>query len=437
MKVVMLCGGISRRMAPLTTDKPLLPFCGRPLIVHQVETARQAGLNEFKLIVSRDNAAAIEAALAGRDAGIELVRQPRPAGMADAVQRAARELGDEPFILASSNDIFESSVYTTLLAQHRADGAASYLTCYQVSGYFPGGYVDVDSEGGVRRIVEKPPQGKEPSDLINIVAHLHASPRTLIKYLAEAGGSEDDAYERALSRLIAAGQKVKAVVYRGRWQAIKYPWHVLDAMDYFLEKLTPQVAATARISDKAVIDGPVLIEDNVRVLEGAIVRGPSYIGPGAVIGNGALVRNSHLGRGCIVGYGSEVKHSYIGDDCTFHSNYIGDSVIEAECTFGAGAVTANFRLDHAAIKTKSARDPQDTGRDKLGALIGRGSRVGINASLMPGIRIGTQSVVGPGVCLTHDLESGRMAVAAGGYRVESNKITPANSAQGAGKKQVN
>ena len=45
MKVVFLCGGIGKRMFPLTEDKFLLKFLGKTLLEHQLDMARQAGLS--------------------------------------------------------------------------------------------------------------------------------------------------------------------------------------------------------------------------------------------------------------------------------------------------------------------------------------------------------------------------------------------------------
>jgi len=65
------------------------------------------------------------------------------------------------------------------------------------------------------------------------------------------------------------------------------------------------------------------------VLENAVIRGPVYIGANSIIGNNALVRDhSHIGSNSVIGYSTEVKHSYIGDNCWFHSNYIGDSIVD-------------------------------------------------------------------------------------------------------------
>jgi NDP-sugar pyrophosphorylase family protein len=421
--LVLLCGGVGRRMAPIMSDKTLLEFCGKPLIRQQMESARRAGLVRFILVANHKNSADLEAVLAGSDSeGIEYVLQSEPAGMADALQHVFPRLGERPFILASSNDIFDESVYTALINSYRKGNYAVYITGYRVDGYFPGGYLVLDENGMVRRLVEKPGEGKEPSHVVNIVAHLHASPGKLMEYIRTTASTGDDVYEKTLDHMIQDGQMIRAVMYNGQWQAIKYPWHILDAMDYFLEKLVTSIAPSARISERAVINGNVVIEENVQLLEGCIVRGPSYIGKGCIIGNNALVRNSAIGAGCVVGYGSEIKHSYIGSGCTFHSNYIGDSVVEMDCTFGAGTVTANLRLDRVNVAVKYGQKPLDTGHDKLGAIIGRGTRTGINASLMPGVRVGAYSFIGPHVCLTDDLEYGSMAMPVTNYRVRPNTI---------------
>ena len=166
------------------------------------------------------------------------------------------------------------------------------------------------------------------------------------------------------------------------------------------------IAPSAYVSTKATITGQVIISGNVKILENAVIRGPAYIGSNTVIGNNCLVRDySHIGANCVVGNGTEIKNSYIGDGCWFHMNYIGDSVLGEGCLCGAGAVTANFRFDEGNIPVNIDGEPVDSGLDKFGAIIGHNSKIGVNASIMPGRKIGPNSVVGPGVCLIEDLES--------------------------------
>ena len=189
---------------------------------------------------------------------------------------------------------------------------------------------------------------------------------------------------------------IQVVPYTGAWTPIKYPWHVLDAVRYFLDRAETRISPELRISPHAVIDGKVIIEDGVRILENAVIRGPVYIGRNTVIGNNALVRSySHLGADCVVGFSTEIKESYVGDGTQFHMSYAGDSVIGARCSFGAGTITANWRFDTKKVQVKVGDTMIDTGRDKLGAFIGDNCRTGIQVGIMPGVRIGNNATYLP------------------------------------------
>ena len=424
IKVVLMCGGIGKRMVPITTNKALLQFLGKPLILHQITSAREAGINQFIIITNQENNAEIRSALSCvKNSKVEFTLQKKPLGMADAIMAAAKLIDEHPFILISSNDVFDTSAYTQLLHEYeRSKDYLVYMSARQVQSYFPGGYLVVNEYNELDHIIEKPPKGQEPSNLINIVLHLHTEPKKLLHYLANTSSTADDVYERSLDRMISDGQKMKVVPYYGAWKAIKYPWHILEMMDHFSKQITRQISPNAHISDKAVIDGNVVIEDNVRVLEGAVIRGHTYIGRNTIIGNSALVRDSFIGTDSVIGYGTEIKHSYVGCKCWFHSNYIGDSVLEDDCSFGAGAVTANFRLDESTVKVRVGNDKVNTETDKLGAFVGKGCRIGIHASLMPGVRIGANSFIGAHVYLIDDVEANKKVLAESHYRVMSNDI---------------
>jgi bifunctional UDP-N-acetylglucosamine pyrophosphorylase/glucosamine-1-phosphate N-acetyltransferase len=126
----------------------------------------------------------------------------------------------------------------------------------------------------------------------------------------------------------------------------------------------------------------------------------------------------------VIGFSTEIKNSLIGDNCWFHTNYIGDSIISDNCSFGAGSVTANFRFDEKAIKVKINAREIDTGRDKFGVIMADNCKVGVNSSLMPGIKIGPHSIVGPGVCLFEDLEPDKIIlIDKKGCVIKENKVT--------------
>jgi bifunctional UDP-N-acetylglucosamine pyrophosphorylase/glucosamine-1-phosphate N-acetyltransferase len=425
IKLVVMCGGIGKRMMPLSRDKSLLPFFGKPLLLHQLSTAQAAGLSDVIIIANQQNIEDIKSITSSlKGIKVECVLQQTTLGMADALLSAADSIQNNPFILVSSNDIVDESVYISLLGEYETCGEkyAAYIAALQVSSYFPGGYLVINHDNELLHIIEKPAEGEEPSDLINIVVHLHAKPGLLFEYLRKTASNADDVYEKALENMIRDGYKSKAVKYNGPWQSIKYPWNILDAMDYFAGSIKTAISPTCTIASGVSIDGAVIIEDNVRILENAVIRGPTFIGENTIIGNNALVRGACIGRTGVIGYGTEIKHSYIGDNCWILTNYIGDSVIDNNCAFGSCAVTANYRLDERNIIVWVGDKKVNTGRDKLGVMVGEGCRLGVNASLMPGTRLGANSFVGAHVCLTKDLDEGKMAIVKSDYIVLPNRF---------------
>jgi NDP-sugar pyrophosphorylase family protein len=424
VKAVFLCGGRGKRMFPIAEDKFLLDFLGKTLLEHQIKIACEAGLSHFVIIGNPENIAKIEQISKKIPrVKVDLALQKKSLGIADALKRVEPFLQGQLLVI-NPNDVFSGSAYNKIITAAEKASASSYILGYQVQKYFPGGYLQVNSQNELLHIVEKPSPGEEPSNLVNILIHCHNKSEELFRYIETVQTTRDDVYECALDNMVKEGHKIKVVPYKDFWAPIKYPWHIFKVMEYFLDDAQPYIAPSARISEKANIEGKVILSDNVKVLENAVIRGPVYIGANSIIGNNALVRDySHIGSNSVIGYSTEVKHSYIGDNCWFHSNYIGDSIVDDNCSLGAGTVLANFRLDEGYIQVKVGDSLVDTGYDKLGAIIGRGCRVGVNASLMPGVRVGPDSFVGPQVCLRDDLGANKMVLLESQYQVEDNKTT--------------
>ena len=346
--LVILAGGASTRLWPLS-EKSLIPFMGKPILLHQLEVFRDLGFREGAIVVSPANREAISHLLAESGVGMEMeiVTQPEPKGMGDALLQLADYLagrGNPPIYVNQVHDVVEPELHRSMLAAYRSGEAVSYLAGYRVADYFPGGYLIVDETGRIEGMIEKPEPGTEPSDLVSIVAHVHTDPAALldaIRMQYEAGITTDDHYERAMATLMPK-VRYQVVRYEGKWSAIKYPWHVLDAMFMFLENISGQhISESASIGERVLISGDVIIEDGVRIFPGAAVVGPVYIGEGTIVGNNALVRQSMIGRDCNVGFCSEVARSYIGDGCQMHTCRALDSVLAENVNLSAGCTTAS------------------------------------------------------------------------------------------------
>lgn len=424
MKVVLLCGGVGKRMHPIRKDKFLLNFLGETLLERHVRFARELGLNDFVVVGNNSNIEKIKNVCKNIGAKFDFVVQTNQNGMAGALISAEEAIRNDEILVVKPTDIVEKTAYEKIINESRSGDYDSYILGHVVDKYFPGGYLSINENDEIKDIVEKPGEGNEPSNLINIVLHVHKRAGDLLKYMKETKRDVDDVYEYSMKKMLERGYRFKVVKYNGFWTAISYPWKILEAMNYFLGSMKePVISPSARIHETAVIDGNVVIGDNAKVFEHAVIRGPTYIGKNSVIGNHVLVRNSHIGDRSVIGKGSEVKGSYIGENCWFHTNYVGDSIISDNCSFGSGAVTANFRFDEKNIKVRVGDRLIDTGLDKLGVIMGENSKVGINSCLMPGVKIGPNSMVGPGAVLFKDIEPNKMLLLKNTYyEIKNNKI---------------
>ena len=407
---VILAGGVNSRFWPLR-EKSLLWFCGESLLARQVRLFAAAGVTNCMVVGNPANSRLLkEGMIAAGRGDIPIVEQPDARGMGDALLQARPVLRERfpgrPVLICQVHDVTEASLITSLL--RAGDGnAAGWLVGQEVHRYFPGGYLGLDGER-ITGIVEKPVPGSEPSNVVNLVMHLFADAEMLCNavadvYAGDIGTTHDDHYERGLTTLIKH-ERLEVVRYGGRWQPIKYPWHVLDVGEMLLRHIdAPRIADDARVADGAGIEGNVVVERGVRLLAGARVVGPAYIGAGSTICNNALVRDAIIGPHCVIGYNTDVARSYIGGGTWFHKNYVGDSVIGDGTKFGAGTITGNLKMSDRTVRSMVKGELIDTGRDKLGVICGKRARTGINVSLMPGVKVGERSGVGPGVVLLDDL----------------------------------
>jgi len=291
----------------------------------------------------------------------------------------------------NATDQVEQALYNQI--SKASEKGKPFVVGKKVTEYFNGGYLVVKNKK-VTSVIEKPGEGNEPSDLINLVFHYFPRADEFIKRIEKVSGRADDHYEQALTSYMA-DTPFEVIEYDGYWQPTKYPWDILPMTMHLLEKELTLGRRSKSIAPSAIIDKNVYIGKGVIVHENAVIKGPSYIGENAVIGNNSFIRSSYIGKNAVIGTNSEVARSYIGDHCWLHQNYIGDSVLESNVAFGAGSVTANFRLDEESVTFMIDHKRIDTKLTHLGAVVAADVRIGVNCSLMPGVKIGHNSIIGP------------------------------------------
>ena len=426
MQTVILAGGTGKRVFPLAVNKPkpMFKILGKPLIQHVIETLKEAGLKDFIIVIGHNGEQIREYLADGSKLGVNIdyTVQKEALGMANALE-TAKGLVEDNFFVVNADDIFESSLIKEMTKQFKEGSADIVLSCKPVEETWKFGIIRVEDDK-VIDFVEKPPRGQEPSDLA--VVGVYMMTKRIFDYYKKIPVS-DHQYEDAIQKFIQDKNVVRAVSYDGFFAGYKYPWDLFTINKYLMDtRMKKQtIEDDVEISGRTQVEGSVWIRRGTRILEGACIRGPCYIGANSFIGNNSLVWNySSVGNNCVVGFSTEIKHSLIGDDCWFHINYIGDSIISDNCLFGAGTITANFRFDEKNVKLRIEGKKVDSGTDKLGAIVGDNCKTGINACLAPGVKIGPHSIVGPNVNLQNDLELGKIiSVDKRSYVVTENRIT--------------
>ena len=411
MKTIFLAAGRSSRMKPIS-DKNFLDFCGMPLIYHLLHNAHKGGLKNFIIVGNEDNIENIKTLCKEhsflKEATITM-QSNLDEGMAGGIIEGLNFVTEEESVtILGGNDYVNPEIYQRIL-----DESAEWnggILAKKMEKYFPGGYLEIDLDQRIQSIIEKPGEGNEPSEVVNIVVHHFNQALDIKLALKEAASSEDDTYEVALDALFKSG-RYKAIEYDDYWQAVKYPWHILELMDLILQQ-DPQAILGDRIHEfqealpsvwihntcqgKVVTNGSnIIVDEGVKPYHNACISGPAYIGKNTTLGNNSLVRGSMIGHHSAVGFNTEVVRSYLSHNVTSHIAYIGDSVIDQEVNFGAYSCTANLRFDKRTVRVEVKGEKIDSGMNKLGAIVGAGAQIGIHASIMPGAKIDPGEFVTP------------------------------------------
>jgi len=180
------------------------------------------------------------------------------------------------------------------------------------------------------------------------------------------------------------------------------PWALLgEALTAVLDAL-PSAAIEVRLLPEVHLAGDrIAIGRGTRIHPGVVLEGPLYIGRDVEIRPGAYVRGgAWIGDGCVVGASTEIKRAILLPGAKApHLNYVGDSVLGAGVNLGAGTILSNFRHDGGEVRIGTRAGAPRSGRRKLGAVLGDGVLTGCNCVLHPGVVVGRETRIYPGVQL--------------------------------------
>ena len=386
MIAVVLAAGEGSRMRPLTYTRPkvILPVANRPILEHLVIESKQAGITDFVFVVGYHDEQIRSYFGNGRkwSVSISYVNQRKQLGTADAVGMVEGTVRGN-FLLMNGDIVVNRKDVKKL-----AESGKNTISVIEVKDPKGLGTIEV-KRGRALRIHEK--VDKPPTNLANSGLYLFTP--EIFRAVAQTPKSPRGEYEITASLQIMIDQGQEIAVHRlGYWLDLSYPWHLLAANEALLPKM--EVVNSATIETNVTMTGPVSAGEGTIIRSGAYIIGPVLIGKNCDIGPNCFIRpHTSIGDGCHIGAAVEVKNSIVMNGSKIpHLNYVGDSVIGEGCNLGAGTKIANLRLDEKEITVAGV----NTGRRKLGAILGDKVKTGINSSINVGTMVGNDAFIGPG-----------------------------------------
>ena len=422
MKAVLLAAGAGERLMHITATRPkhLIKVAGKPILQYCLEAVKNAGINEA-IIVTHYMGEVIRNYFGdGTKLGLKLtyVEQKAILGTGNAAEVAEPYIEGD-FVLIYGDLLFGHDAVKEVVSLFKKQKPAAVMACVPVEKPENYGIIEQDKEGKVKRIVEKPKVGKAPSNLAN--AGIYAFSKNVFDKIKQTKASERGEWELtdAITLLAQEGKTILAVqLNKGDWFDVGRPWDLLDANVWALNRMQHRVLGT--VEPGAHLIGAITVAESARVRSGAYIEGPVFIDEEADVGPNCFIRSStSLGRKVRVGNAVEIKNSLIMDGTHIgHLSYVGDSVIGEKCNFGAGTITANLRFDDGKIKMMVKGIALDTGRRKLGVIMGDNVKTGIRSSFMPGVKVGENALVGANLMVERDLPADSVSLFKQSCKVE-------------------
>ncbi|MEU3823952.1 glucose-1-phosphate thymidylyltransferase [Streptomyces sp. SID486] len=308
MKALILSGGMGTRLRPFTYSMPkqLVPVANKPILVHCLENVRAIGVEDVAVVVG-DRGPEIRAVVGDGSAyglNITYLRQEAPLGLAHAVSIAEEFLGDDDFVMYLGDNVLAEGIAESARAFHAGRPAAQLLLT-KVADPRAYGVAEVDAEGRVLALVEKPQQPRSDLAVIGVyffTAAVHDAVRAI-----EPSARGELEITDAIQYLVERGDRVVADEYAGYWKDTGSPDDLLDCNRLLLGRLGHGVHG--QVDAASTVEGPVLVE------AGAVVERSRLVGP-LIVGAGSVVRDSELG-----------PYTALGRDCALDGAGIGDSIV--------------------------------------------------------------------------------------------------------------
>jgi len=439
-RAVILAAGRGRKMWPYssTNSKVALPVANEPIIARQVRILQELGVQEI-LVIMHHRATQVRWAVRAFN-GLNLLGDGTCGeGTASALGFALKQgLEGRLLVLYGDTVWLKEDLAALLEAGRRLKSGQMLAGVLPLEMGRPQEWICAEVSGGAVKRILAHPRDEVTHRLAGafvmdgrIERHLWEQAGQLREVQVGAMPPDELTLEGALAEFLRAGGELLAHEISGPWFDVDKPWHWLEANEAILRHDLSALEAsvihpTARVSDSAEIDGPIVVEEGAVVGSHVRIAGPARIGKGArvtegaslegfsAVGDGAWIRQyclvgkgSSIGPGCVLGHAAGFSGIMLDGAYMYHyGEYWG--ILGAKSDLGAATVCGNLRFDDddTVHNVLGHREKPRFGANA--AYLGDFVRTGVNVILMPGVKVGPYCVIGPGTIVREDIPDGTL-----------------------------
>ncbi|TNJ64817.1 nucleoside-diphosphate-sugar pyrophosphorylase [Paenibacillus hemerocallicola] len=429
---IILAAGSGTKIWPFAEVRPkaMIPVANRPILWHHVELLGGLGFDHI-VIVGGSMAEQIRHYFRNDRRVTVLQTQPN-LGTAKSLHTARPYVKDSAFLVLYGDTLLDRSDVEEMIARFETGGQEAVALVDPLKEEQPQDWICCTlSEGKLDQIMGHPRRPFTHRFCAFAFADTfwpYAETNSGLFTNVQVGMMPPmEAFlEMSVADYIQDGKEVPAVEVKGLFADLDKPWHILSANQRVAKLqcgcLTGHVLGEgSSIHPSAAIDGFVKMGKCSAIGRNVVIKGNVIVGDHTIIENGAILGgnniigdHTYIGNYCQVSAGSVIGHKCIISHCaeingltmdvvhlTHYMEFYG--IIGSHTDLGAATVCGTLRFDdrYAMHRVKGRREyPKEHAN---ATFMGDYARTGVNAVLMPGCKVGVNSIVGSGVILEEDL----------------------------------
>ena len=335
MKAVILAGGEATRLRPLTCNisKIMVPVLNRPFFQYIIGYLKKHNIIDIILAVGKSHDQIQSYFSDGSNFGVKLAYsvEDYPMGTAGAIKNAEKFLNDS--FIVFNGDVFTDIDLTTMMKLHREKKATASIAVTPVDNPTSYGVVETDSQGRVKRFLEKPSRDEATTNMIN--AGIYILEPDILSYIIPNSFSM---FERnVFPTLLEGGRAIYSYPSQDYWIDIGTPDKYLrlhyDLLYRSVGNRGIKFEGESSVHPSAQIEGPTIVGEGCIIEKDSVIKGPVALGARCRIEESAIVEGAILWQDCKIGKGARLRNCMLAPCCCIEERVeildncvLGDSV---------------------------------------------------------------------------------------------------------------